>query len=493
MSCLASVISNCLRMKINKSLVALLLIAEAPQFGVLAQKNKVKNILFVIVDDLRLQAGVFGQNQMLTPNIDKLGQEGMVFNRAYCQVPVSGSSRASLLTGLYPTRQRFLRFDASHDVDAPEVTSMPMLLKNNGYTTISLGKVYHDSNDDINSWSQKPFRAKTDNGQSKCYFSQENKELIKQGKKGLAYDKADFPEAAYIDGKVANKAIETMQELAKSDNPFFLAIGFQKPHLPFSAPAKFWDLYKRENIKLADNPFPPIGAPVEAIFKISKRTDIFNSTEIRNFSGIPQTGAMDDSTATTLIHGYYACVSFIDKLLGDVLSELKRLDLDKNTAIILIGDHGWHLGEHLQWGKHSLYDRVLNSPLIIKVPGMAANIKTNTITEYVDLYPTVCELTGLEHPKHLQGKSLVPVLEDPTKLHKEQAFSRFEKGESVITERFVYTEYVNNKDGSVISKMFTDLEKDPKQNENVYWKYESTEILRDMKSKLSKYQDLNHK
>ncbi|WP_289055439.1 sulfatase [Carboxylicivirga marina] len=477
----------------NKIKVCLFFILLALHFQISAQQNEVKNILFVIVDDLRVQAGVFGQDQMITPNLDKLGQEGVIFNRAYCQVPTCGASRASFMSGLYPTRERFVNYKASHDVDAPEVTSLPMWFKENGYTTISLGKVYHDPNDDVNAWSQKPFRAKTDKGWNKCYYSQENKELIKQGKKGLAYDKADFPDDAYIDGKVAKKAIETLQDLSKSEKPFFLAMGFQKPHLPFSAPAKYWDMYQREDIKLADNPFPPIGAPAEAIFKISGRTDIFNSTEIRNFSGIPKIGAMDDSTATTLLHGYYACVSYIDKLLGDVLSELERLDLHKNTAVVLIGDHGWHLGEHQQWGKHSLYDRVLKAPLIVKVPGKAANVKTNALAEYVDLYPTFCDLAGLELPEHLHGKSFVPVLDDPSKKHKEQVFARFAHGETIITDRFLYTEYVNKYKGTLKSKMLVDLKKDPKENENAFWKYEGTEILNELKLKLSKYQNLNHK
>lgn len=457
-----------------------------------AQASKPENFLFVIVDDLRVQAGILGQDQMITPNIDKLGQEGVVFNRAYCQVPTCGASRASFLTGLYPTRERFVNYKASHDVDAPEVVSLPMWLKQNGYTTISLGKVFHDPKDDENAWSQKPFRAKSEKGWNTCYYSQENKDLIVQGKKGLAYDKADFPDDAYIDGKVAKKAIETLQDLSKSEKPFFLAVGFQKPHLPFSAPTKYWDMYKPEDIKLADNPFPAIGAPAEAIFKISKRTDIFNSTEIRKYSGIPKIGKMDDSTATSLIHGYYACVSFIDKLLGDILNELERLNLDKNTTVVFIGDHGWHLGEHQQWGKHSLYDRVLKSPLIVKAPGKATNVKTNALTEYVDLYPTFCELAGLDLPDHLHGKSFAPILEDPSKKHKEQVFARYAHGETIITDRFLYTEYVNKYRGSIKSKMLIDLKKDPKENENAFWKYEGTEILNDLKSRLSTYQDLNN-
>jgi len=469
----------------------ILLFFSVLQLITTAQETKPKNILFVIVDDLRVQADILGQNQMITPNIDKLGQEGVVFNRAYCQVPTCGASRASLLTGLYPTQDRFVNYNASHDVDAPEAVSLPMWFKKNGYTTISLGKVFHDPNDDVNAWSQKPYQAKSDKGWNKCYYSQENKDLIEQSKKGLAYDKADLPDDAYIDGKVAKKAIETLQDLSKSENPFFLAVGFKKPHLPFSAPAKYWNMYKSEDLKLADNPFPPIGAPAEAIFKISKRTDIFNSTELRNFTGIPKKGKIDDSTSATLINGYYACVTYVDKLLGDVLSELERLDLDKSTAVVLIGDHGWHLGEHQQWGKHSLYNRVLNAPLIVKVPGKAANVKTNALAEYVDLYPTFCELVGLDLPDHLHGKSFVSVLDDPSRKHKEQVFARFAHGETIITERFLYTEYVNKYKGTLKSKMLIDLKKDPKENENAFWKYEGTETLNDLKFKLSQYQKLN--
>ena len=454
-----------------------------------AQNLQVKNVLFVIIDDLRVQGGVFGQEKMHTPNIDKLGQEGLVFKRAYCQVPVCGASRASFLTGLYPNRQRFTNYRSSHDQDAPEVSSLPMWFKTNGFTTISLGKVYHHKNDDIDAWSEKPYRANSDNKYD--YNSKENKAMLsKENQKGLAFDKANVSDGAYKDGKMTEKAIETLQELSKSKKPFFLAIGYQKPHLPFNAPAAYWDLYKKKEINLADNPFPPNGAPIEAIFKNTDKPDVFNSTELRMWRGIPETGVLSDSTATNLIHGYYACVSYVDKLLGDLLSELKRLKLDKTTAVVLIGDHGFHLGEHRFWGKHSLYDRVINVPLIIKVPGKATNIKTAAITEYVDLYPTLCELTGLDFPEHLQGKSLVPVLNDPSTNHKKQAFSRFGNGESIITEKYMYTEYFG-KDGKVISKMLTDLEKDPKQNENIIWQHEGSKILEELKSSLAKYQKLH--
>jgi len=463
----------------------LLLVLLTPLLEVQAQQNETKNILFVIVDDLRLQAGVFGQDQMITPNIDEIGQEGLVFNRAYCQVPTCGASRASFLTGLYPTRQRFTNYRSSHDKDAPEVSSLPMWFKKNGYTTISLGKVYHNRNDDLHAWSKKPYRAESDNKYD--YHSDENRALFNEHQKGLAFDKANVGDGAYKDGKMTELAIETLQELSQSDNPFFLAVGFQKPHLPFNAPAQYWDLYERKNIKLADNPYPPKGAPVEAIFKNTDRPDVFNSTELRMWFGIPEAGDLHDSIATSLVHGYYACVSYIDKLLGDIISELERLDLDKNTAVVLIGDHGFHLGEHRFWSKHCVYDRVLNTPLIIKAPGKAANVKTNTIAEYVDLYPTFCELAGLDLPNHLDGKSLVPVLGDPGRIHKEQAFSRFGKGETIITEKYMYTEY-RDKDGKLISKMLTDLEKDPKQNENIIWQYEENKVLKELENRLREYQ-----
>ncbi|WP_204273705.1 sulfatase [Draconibacterium mangrovi] len=426
------------------------------------EKDKM-NVLFIAVDDLRLQAGVYGQSQMITPTLDKLGSEGVVFSRAYCSVPVCGASRASLLSGLRPTPTRFIDYYTKKDEDAPDVPSLPMWFKNNGYTTLSLGKIYHHNNDDINSWSETPYLPVVGIGWQ-SYITDESKKIVESNKDplnprriiGPAYESPNVEDDKYPDGLLAEKAIEDLKHFSKTGEPFFLAVGFWKPHLPFNAPKKYWDLYNEAEIQVADNPYIPENAPKAAIHQWN---------ELRVYDGIPKEGPVSDSLAKKLIHGYYACVSYTDNQIGKVLHELDRLGLADNTIVVLWGDHGWHLGEHGLWCKHCNFDKVLNAPLIVKAPGKAKGAQTNTLVEFIDIYPTLCDLTGLKQPAHLDGKSFEPVLKDPEIKHKEVAFSRYINGESVITEEFLYTTWL--KDGRFISQMLYDRKNDPAENINV--------------------------
>lgn len=422
------------------------------------------NVLFIAVDDLRLQAGIYDQSQMNTPALDKLGSEGVVFSRAYCSVPVCGASRASLLSGLRPTTTRFVNYFTKKDIDAPDVPSLPMWFKEHGYKTLSRGKIYHHVQDDINAWSEKPYLPTVGIG-FQSYITEESKKIVESNKTasapnqiiGPAYEAADVEDNAYPDGMLSDKAIEDLNTFSKTGEPFFLAVGFWKPHLPFNAPKKYWDMYNEADMPLADNPYMPENAPKEAGHQWN---------ELRGmYSGIPQEGPVSDELAKKLIHGYYACVSYTDAQIGKVLSELERLGLAENTIVVLWGDHGWHLGEHGLWCKHCNFDKVLNAPLIVKAPGKAKGAKTNTLVEFIDIFPTLCDLTGLELPAHLDGKSLEPVLQDPGKKHKEAVFSRYIDGESVITEEFLYTTWI--KDGKYISQMLYDHKNDPAENINV--------------------------
>jgi len=355
------------------------------------------NVLFIAVDDLRPQLGCYGHEQMISPHIDRLAASGTRFDRAYCQIAVCGASRASLLSGLRPTRDRFLSYKTWKDKDAPHAASLPAHLKANGYETVSLGKVYHHGNDDRDAWG---IRRGTP-GAFPGYVAGDNA----YPPRGTATEAADVDDTAYADGKLREQAVQHLGRLADGDAPFFLAVGFHKPHLAFACPKRYWDLYDRDAIDLADNPFAPKGCPPIALH---------NWGELRSYGDIPQRGPLADEKARELIHGYYACVSFIDAQIGKLLAELDRLKLADNTVVVLWGDHGWNLGEHGLWCKHANFETSVHVPLVIRAPGMPTGRSTAALSEFVDLYPTLCELAGVPGPDHLQGASAVPLLAGET-------------------------------------------------------------------------------
>ncbi len=418
--------------------------------------GKKPNVLFIAVDDLRPQLNCYGHKQMISPNIDRLAGDGVTFLRSYCQVPVCGASRASLLTGVRPTRDRFISYNVWAEKDLPGALSLPKHFKNNGYHTISNGKIFHHRTDCLDSWSESPWRPR---GPWQNYVLQESKRLTRQGSsgKGPAFESADVPDNAYFDGMIADKGISDLRRLKKKDKPFFLALGFFKPHLPFNAPKRYWDLYKREKIDLADNPFRPKGAPDAALH---------NWGELRAYEGIPGKGRLPDELARTLIHGYYACVSYTDAQIGRVLAELDRLGLRRNTIVVLWGDHGWNLGEHGLWCKHCNFETSLHSPLIVNAPGIKGGRKTMALTEYLDIYPSLCQLCNLPLPAHLEGRSFVPLMKKPNRLWKEAVFSRYYNGDSVKTDRYRYTEW-RRKDGTIYARMLYDHKTDPHENVNI--------------------------
>ena len=433
--------------------------------------GKKPNVLFIVVDDLRPQLGCYGHKQMLSGNIDGLAADGVIFLRSYCQVPVCGASRASLLTGVRPTRDRFISYNVWAEKDLPGALSLPKHFKNNGYHTISNGKVFHHSNDCKDSWSENPWRPK---GAWRNYLLEDNKKLAEQtsAHKGPAFENADVPDNAYFDGMIADKAILDLRRLADTDKPFFLALGFFKPHLPFNAPEKYWDLYKREEIDLADNPFRPKGAPDAALH---------NWGELRAYAGIPKKGPLPETIARTLIRGYYACVSYTDAQIGRVLAELDRLGLRDSTIVVLWGDHGWNLGEHGLWCKHCNFETSLHSPLIVTAPGIKGGKKTNALTEYLDIYPSLCQLCDLPLPGHLEGNSFVLLLKNPNLPWKKAVFSRYYNGDSVKTDRYRYTEW-RRKNGTMYARMLYDHSVDLVENVNISELPENKELVK----KLSK-------
>lgn len=417
---------------------------------------KKPNILFIAVDDLRPELGVFGASHIQSPSIDKLASGGMVFNRTYCNIPVCGASRASLLSGVRPGVNRFLGYDTYQQKDYPGVLSLPMHFKNNGYTTISNGKIYHHGDDDKTAWNEiwKP-KSRTETGW-RDYLTSENIALNKGEKRGLPYENTDVHDTAYFDGRIAKKSVEDLKKLKEKGEPFFLAVGFLKPHLPFNAPKKYWDLYDPTTIFLPDNYLRPESTPKEAFH---------NFGELRSYSGIPEKGDVSDEMANKLIHGYYACVSYTDAQIGKLLTALEELELDENTIVILWGDHGWNLGDHKMWCKHCNFESSLHVPMIVKAPGKTYGQKTDAITEYVDIYPSLCDLAGLPIPDHLNGESFVPLMEGKS-MKKDYAIAKYFDGVTLVKGNLFYTEYID-KEGNLKARMLFDHSNDPLELDNL--------------------------
>ncbi|MDF1571164.1 MAG: sulfatase [Bacteroidales bacterium] len=420
------------------------------------------NFLIFFVDDLRPELGCYGEAHIHSPNIDRLAAGGLRFDRTYCNVPVCGASRASLLTGVRPTPQRFLSYHTRADKDLPGHISLPRYFRDHGYHTVSFGKIFHNGDDSQESWSEPAWHAQpTHKGTWRDYINPENVSGIQeQDEKGPSTEIAmNAPDSAYIDGKTANAAARKLRQLAGQDQPFMFWVGFVKPHLPFNAPSKYWDMYDRDKIVLADNPQKPENAPRQAMH---------NFGELRGYDDIPAEGPVSDEKAAELVHGYYACVSYTDALIGQVIKELERLELDKNTIVAVFGDHGWNLGEHGLWCKHCNFNTSLQVPLIIHVPGVTDGKSTAGLTEFVDLYPTFAELAGLEVPGWTEGKSLVPLIRQPGMKWDDPVYTRYILGNSVVSEHYIYSEFMQSrKDCTIVANMLYDHRIDPDENRNV--------------------------
>jgi choline-sulfatase len=426
--------------------------------------KKKPNILFIAVDDLRPELNFYGANHIKSPNLDNLAQQSLVFNRAYCNVPVCGASRASLMTGARPTRKRFIDAHTKLDDDYPNATSLPMLLKQNGYQTISNGKIYHYSNDDAKAWDEMYQAPAKWN-----YALPESQEIRRNTKRGLPVEVAEVHDSVYRDGKLALKVIEDLNKLKKSNQPFFLTMGLSRPHLPFTAPKKYWDMYDRDAIALPESYIQPETTPKQAFH---------NFGELRQYENIPKKGHLSDDLAKELIHGYYACVSYIDAQIGLVLDELKRLELEDDIIVILWGDHGWNLGDHKLWCKHVTFETALRTPLMIKVPGKTKGQKTEAITEYIDIYPSLAELTGIEVPNTVEGKSFVPIL-NGKKSEKKWAVSKFKDAVTLIKDDLFYTEWTKD-DGIAYARMLFDHKTDPLELDNLAEKPEYKDTVRQL-------------
>ena len=438
-----------------------------------------KNVLFIAVDDLRPELGCYGHPLIKSPNIDKLAASGVRFTQSYCNIPVCGATRASILSGIRPNASRFVNFDCLLDKDVPGVVSLPMHFRNNGYHTVSLGKVFHHQEDSKGSWHTN-WRPEIPKGTFwHDYQLPENIAADRSDKsRALPYEKADVPDEAYFDGKTAARAIAELQASKKSGEPFFLAVGFLKPHLPFNAPDKYWDLYPESSISLPDNMYKPKDAPDAAMH---------NFGELRAYTDIPPTGQVTGEMALKLIQGYYACVSYTDALIGKVLKALEESGLAENTIVILWGDHGWNLGEHGLWCKHCTFKNALHTPLIIRAPGHKSGVVADQLVEYVDVYPTLCDLAGLTKPFHLQGNSLIPLLDGGNPSWKDAVFCRWIKGETIITKTHAYTEWYGEQAKTPYARMLYNHTSDDAENINVSEKPENKQLAEELHNRIVRH------
>jgi arylsulfatase A-like enzyme len=476
------------------------------------------NVLFLCMDDLKPELGCYGEKQIQTPNIDKLAEAGMLFEHHYVQQAICACSRVSMFTGLRPDTTRIWDLKHNARTENPAVFTLQEYFKKNGYTTAGAGKVFHGfRNEDPQSWTipfrhdaDLPYNPKfpppADNQYQAPAIHDTFAELEKLGLKGYkkrktwlaqrdarpATEGLDLPDDAYADGAIANYGIERLKEFSKSGKPFFLTLGFHKPHLPFVAPKKYWDLYPTDSIELAAFRKPAKDSPAFAYHTWG---------ELRGYSDIPKTGDLADEQQQKLIRAYYACVSYVDAQIGRVLDELKKTGLDQNTIVILWGDHGWHLGDHGLWCKHSNFEQATHSPLIISAPGLPTAGKTDAMVESLNIFPTLCELAKLPIPGELQGASLVPILKDPKAEIKTFSMSQYPRqgdrlmGYSMRTKRYRLTAWMKGNirnDGkfdpaNIVATELYDYQADPLETVNQANNPEYKTILQELKTDLEGY------
>ena len=416
------------------------------------------NVLFIAIDDLRPELGAYGRPIIHSPNIDRLAARGMTFVNAYCNVPVCGASRASLMTGIRPTRNRFVDYSTRITEDAPGAVTLHGHFKQHGYYSVALGKVLHHADDRAEDYSEPNWRPGVGAGKGRDYHSPAAMALVLEDEdgRGPAFERGVEADSSYWDGKIAERAVDYLTRLAAQEQPFFLAVGFMKPHLPFNAPERYWQRYDS-----VDFDPPPTYSRSESI----PDQLYHNSGELRNYVGVPGDAILPADYARQLIHGYYASVSFVDAQIGKVLDALEATGEADNTIVVLWGDHGWNLGDHTLWCKHTVFNSSLRVPLLIDAPGYEPG-RSPAQVEYVDLFPTLAELAGLPLPEQLDGESLVPLLEKPDRAWEANVFTRWHDGDNVTTDRYAYTEWRDTA-GAVYARALFDHERDSLETTNV--------------------------
>ena len=444
------------------------------------------NILFIAVDDLKPTIGCYGDSIAITPEIDRIANRGTIFTSNYCQQAICAPSRISLFTGMRPDYTGVLDLRTlMRDVN-PDIVTIPEYFKKNGYITAGLGKLMHGAKgNDPQSWTipyreneeleyadgyKYPANGRYQSSQAQELFQKakldrlnwkETNDLFKSEGAFPSTEFMDIPDDAYTDGAIASEGIALLEEFSSKDQPFFLALGFMKPHLPFVAPEKYYALYDRSDFRI--HPFQQEAA---------NSPDCAYTTwgEFRGYLDIPSTGPPEKSKQLELIHGYYACISYVDEQIGRVYRKLAELGMAENTLIIIWGDHGWHLGDHGLWCKHTNFEHATKAPLIILDPRLESVPVSSAMTEFVDIFPTLCELAGVKVQESLHGSSLVPLLKNPGSTVKDYAISQYPRegmmGYSLRDQRYRLTWWIKIETGldgayKVLDKELYDYREDP--------------------------------
>ncbi len=435
------------------------------------------NVLLICIDDLRPELKCYGAEHMLTPRIDALSAGGVSFDRFYVQVAVCNPSRASTWTGLRPDRLGVWTLPVHFREASPDAVTLPQYLRKNGYTCEGYGKIFHNPWPDPQSWDlphQWGAASFTNYTPEQMTFTEKMRlsfpadSWLRRNLRGPITNEPDIPDSGHQDGALALMASERLKVLKEKGDPFFLAVGFLLPHLAWAPPKSWWGKYDREKIPLATNPYPPEGAPEVALGTNHEPAYYADMTHMSK----PWEKPIADDEARRLRHAYFASVSFIDAQVGRLLDALESEGLSKNTVVILWSDHGYKLGEHNGWGKMTNYEIDTRIPFIIRDPRSKANgQRCNQLVESLDIFPTVCELTGVPVPESLDGKSAANLLNDPKAPHGNAAFSQFVRnslmGASIRTDRWRYVEWREMKDGSVKFRELYDHQNDPDENRNV--------------------------
>ncbi len=453
--------------------------AEAP-----VKETKKPNVLFICVDDLRPELGCYGASYIKSPNLDKLANSGVLFTHQFVQVPTCGASRCSILTGMLPKEKGYLSNEACHtyisgkpESDLPE--TFIHHLRRNGYYTVGIGKISHSAdgllygyNDLVgterelpHSWDELVFDpGKWKTGWNAFFGSADGENRQSMKAQVNPYERGNVNDDGYVDGLTANLAVKKLSELAKRKEPFFLGIGFFKPHLPFNSPAKYWDLYDENKIQLTPSPDIPINV---------NKASLNQSGEFNGYKAGDENASLEkplsDAYARKIRHAYFAAVSYADAQVGKVLDELERSGLADNTIIVVWGDHGWHLGDQRVWGKHTIFERALNSAFIIKLPEQKDGKRINQVVSSVDIYPTIMELCSVEMPFKTDGKSMVGLIKNSSLPSWEEAsYGYFSNGITVRTSRYRLTKYFRKEEPTI---ELYDHQKDPNETNNIEAKH----------------------
>lgn len=434
-----------------------------------ADQSARPNILFIVVDDLRPELNCYGATHIHSPNIDRLAQEGMLFSRAYVQQSICAASRANFLVGCRPETTGVDFPYSKYFVEdfLPNHPAISGFFHQHGYFAREMGKVHHGNmewkvHERIRNELSAPWYIPNSPLNYANPPSIAQHEMLQRP--APAVESAKVGDDAYRDGRIARQALAQLESLARSDQPFFLAVGFLKPHLPFSAPKKYWDLYDRNAIPLSPNPSPAAESPSFAL----------DHRELRAYQGESSTEehAVSEARQRELRHGYFACISFVDTLVGQLIESLDRLGLREKTIVVFLSDHGFHLGDHGAWGKKTNYDHSTRAPLIISVPDMPhQGSKCDALVEYVDIFPTLSELAGLPTPGYLEGTSLLPLLQDPQRPWKNAVFSQFprdgQEGFAVRDREWLYVEWRHQETDAVSARELYHLPNDPNESVNL--------------------------